>query len=55
MRAGRVLIDGLPCEKPDRPVACGQIVTLRGKGRVAVEEVEGLSRKGRLSVTLTVW
>lgn len=55
VRAGRVLIDGLPCEKPDRPVACGQIVTLRGKGRVAVEEVGGLSRKGRLSVTLTVW
>ncbi len=55
VRAGRVLIDGLPCEKPDRLVQAGQILTLRGRGRVTLEEVGGFSRKGRVVVTLAVW
>ena len=53
--AGRVLVDGLPCEKPDRQMTPGQMLTLRGKGRVTLEQVGGLSRKGRIAVTLLVW
>ena len=55
IRAGRLLVDGLPCEKPDRPLAEGATLTVRGKGRLRLESVEGTTRKGRTAVTLLVW
>lgn len=46
--AGRVSLDHVPCEKPDKPVGEGCIVTARGFGKAVVRECSRLSKKGRI-------
>lgn len=46
--AGRVSLDHVPCEKPDKPVGEGCIVTARGFGKAVVRECSRLSKKGRV-------
>ncbi len=55
IQSGRLLLDGLPCDKPDRLLEEGRMLTLRGRGRVRLERVEGLSRKDRVQVELLIW
>ena len=50
--AGKAAIDGLPCEKPDRPVPEGAKVSLRGSGKIQLFAVNGQTRKGRYSVEI---
>lgn len=50
--AGKVQVDHLPVIKSDREVAEGSIISVRGLGRVKVAALGGLSKKGRISVTL---
>ncbi|MBE6986129.1 MAG: RNA-binding protein [Ruminococcaceae bacterium] len=50
--AGKVSIDGLPCEKPDKPVAEGAKISLRGAGKIKLEAVNGQTKKGRISVVI---
>ncbi len=50
--AGKVAIDGLPCEKPDRQVAQGAKISLRGAGKIKLETVGGQTKKGRISVVI---
>ena len=50
--SGKAAIDGLPCEKPDKPVAEGAVITLRGSGKIKLQTVHGQTKKGRLSVTI---
>jgi len=50
--AGKAAIDGLPCEKPDRPVAEGATVSVRGLGRIKLTSVNGQTKKGRISVVI---
>lgn len=50
--AGRVAIDGLPCEKPDKAVAEGAKISVRGLGKILLKSVGGTTKKGRISVII---
>ena len=50
--SGKVAIDGLPCEKPDKPVAEGAKISLRGSGKIKLEKINGQTKKGRISVEI---
>jgi len=50
--AGKVAIDGLPCEKPDKTVAEGAKISLRGSGKICLASIGGKSKKDRVCVTI---
>ena len=50
--AGKVAIDGLPCEKPDKPVEEGSKVSVRGLGKIKLKYINGQTKKGRISVII---
>jgi len=50
--AGKAAIDGLPCEKPDKPVPEGAKISLRGYGKIKLASVGGQTKKGRISVVI---
>ncbi len=50
--AGKAAIDGLPCEKPDKPVAEGAKISVRGLGKILLHQVNGRTKKDRISVTI---
>ena len=50
--AGRVNLNWQECRKGDRTVAQGDVISCRGLGKCRITEVGGLSRKGRVTVTL---
>ncbi len=50
--AGRVLLNGEVCVKPDRLVAEGDAIACRGSGKCVVKQIAGQSRKGRTIVGL---
>ncbi len=50
--AGKAAIDGLPCEKPDKTIAEGMKISVRGLGKIKVKQVGGLTKKGRISVVI---
>ena len=51
IRAGLVKLDHLPCERVDAQVAQGAMLSLRGRGRVRLTSVDGMTRKQRIGVT----
>lgn len=50
--AGKASIDGLPCEKPDKPVAQGSRVSVRGLGKIRLVQINGKTKKDRISVVI---
>ncbi|MDO5400861.1 MAG: YlmH/Sll1252 family protein [Eubacteriales bacterium] len=50
--AGKAAIDGLPCDKPDRPVAQGMKISVRGLGKLKLQTVGGRTKKDRISVVI---
>jgi len=50
--AGKAAIDGLPCEKPDKPVTEGAKISVRGLGKICLKSVNGQTKKGRISVVI---
>ncbi len=50
--SGAAAVDGLPCEKPDRILTEGAVVSVRGLGKIRLTLVKGQTRKGRLSVEI---
>ena len=50
--AGKAAIDGLPCEKPDKIVAEGSKVSVRGLGKLKLRQVGGQTKKGRISIII---
>lgn len=50
--AGKVSLDHVPCEKPDKPVAAGAVVTARGFGKAVVRECDRVSKKGRIILVM---
>lgn len=50
--AGRVELNHRPCVKADKGVEQGDVITCRGLGKCVVTEVGGLSKKGRVILTL---
>ena len=49
---GKAAIDGLPCEKPDKAVAEGAKISVRGLGKIKLEKVNGKTKKDRISVVI---
>ena len=49
---GKAAIDGLPCEKPDKAVAEGAKISVRGLGKMKLVSVNGRTKKDRISVTI---
>ena len=50
--AGKASINGLPCEKSDKAVAQGDKISLRGYGKILLHQLNGQTRKGRISVVI---
>lgn len=50
--AGKVAIDGVICEKPDKIIAQGAKISLRGLGKIQLSAVNGQTKKGRISVII---
>ena len=50
--AGKASIDGLPCEKPDKPIAEGAKISIRGLGKIKLQSVNGRTKKDRISVVI---
>ena len=50
--AGKAAIDGLPCEKPDKLLAEGCKISVRGLGKIRLASVNGKTKKERISVTI---
>ncbi len=50
--AGKAAIDGLPCEKADKPVTEGMKISVRGLGKIKIKQVNGQTKKGRISVVI---
>ena len=49
---GKATIDGLPCEKPDKAVAEGAKISVRGLGKIKLQSVNGRTKKDRISVVI---
>ena len=49
---GKAAMDGLPCEKPDRPVSEGTKISVRGLGKIKLVKVNGKTKKDRISVVI---
>jgi RNA-binding protein YlmH len=50
--AGKVNVDHVPCLKPDKLLAEGTVLTARGLGKARLTQVGGLSKKGRIGITV---
>ncbi len=50
--AGRVNLGHVPCLKGDKPVEQGAVITARGFGKAKLTQVGGLSKKGRIGITI---
>jgi len=50
--SGLVFVNGLQSEKADRPVKEGDKLVLRGKGKVLLKSVGGVTRKDRISIII---
>ena len=50
--AGKVNLDHVPCLKGDKPGAEGAVITARGFGKAKLVQVGGLSKKGRIGITV---
>ena len=52
INAGKAAIDGLPCEKADKPVSEGAKISVRGLGKIRLQTVNGKTKKDRISITI---
>lgn len=52
INAGKAAIDGLPCEKPDKAVSEGSKISVRGLGKIQLAQINGRTKKDRISVVI---
>ena len=52
VNAGKAAINGLPCTKSDKTVSEGDKVSVRGLGKIKLAQVNGTTKKGRISVLI---
>lgn len=50
--AGRVNLDHMPCLKSDKGVVEGAVITARGFGKARLTAAGGLTKKGRIGITI---
>lgn len=53
--AGKVALNSLTCLKGDKPVAEGDEISLRGRGKARIEEVGRMTKKGRIALTAGIF
>lgn len=49
---GKASIGGLLCEKPDKNICEGSKISVRGLGKIKLYKINGLTKKGRISVII---
>lgn len=52
IRRGAVTLNHLPCDKPDKAVEEGSVLSVRGKGKFKLSSVDGTTKKGRTAITI---
>ena len=52
VNSGKAAIDGLPCEKPDKVIAEGSKISVRGLGKIKLVQINGKTKKDRISVVI---
>ena len=52
VNAGKVAINGLPCEKSDKTVEEGAKISVRGLGKIKLRSINGQTKKGRISIII---
>ncbi len=52
IKAGRVMLNHLGYSKADRLIPEGDVITLRGMGKIKLEEVGHRTRKGRIAISI---
>ena len=52
VNAGKATINGLPCTKSDKTVSEGDKISVRGLGKIKLQQVNGQTKKGRISVVI---
>ena len=55
VKSGKCKVNWKLVDQPDYPVAPGDLISLRGFGRLAVESIEGHSKKGRIWIKLSTY
>ena len=53
IKADRVRVNWKPVKNPDQVVNPGDVISIRGRGRVIFQELSGRSKKGRQGIVLT--
>ena len=52
IEADKLKVNWQPAKGPSQDVSEGDVISLRGKGRMELAEITGTSRKGRIGVLL---
>ena len=52
VNAGKATINGLPCTKSDKTVSEGDKISVRGLGKIKLQQVNGQTKKGTISVVI---
>lgn len=52
IRSGLVKVNHLACDRVDMPLSEGVLLSMRGRGRVRLLSVDGMTRKQRIGITL---
>lgn len=52
VNAGLLQVNWQPAKGPSQEVKAGDVISMRGRGRMTIEEITGTSRKGRIGVYL---
>lgn len=47
-----VAIDGLPCEKQEKQLEQGAVISVRGMGKIKIAKINGLTKKGRTAIII---
>lgn len=53
VESSKTAVNWLPCTKPDKPVAEGDQISVRGLGKIELTAVGGISKKGRIGILIS--
>ena len=53
IESGKTELGHLPCMKADKPVAEGDVISVRGLGKIRLEEITGTTKKGRTGIVIS--
>jgi RNA-binding protein YlmH len=53
VESGKLELNYLVCQKPDKTVAEGDVISVRGLGKIRLESVGGTTKKGRIGIVIS--